>query len=90
MITASSQVTVNVCVSPTPRAVSPASTTDTRSGASPSTVTAPRSPEAAPAAPPAASVIVPPYEETERSADAVSSSAITVVNTRAVEPVPLA
>ena len=66
-----------------------AAATEERSGASPSTVTAPRSPEAAPAAPPAASVIVPPYEETERSADAVSSSAITVVNTRAVEPVPV-
>jgi hypothetical protein len=69
---------------------SPESATDARSGASPSTVTAPRSPEAAPAAPPAASVIVPPNEDTERSVDAVSPSAITVVKTRELLPVPLA
>ena len=49
--TASSQVTVIACVSPTPSAVSPASATDTKSGASPSIDTAPRSPAAAPAAP---------------------------------------
>ena len=59
--TASSQVTVIEIASPTPYAPSPVvSATLDRSGASPSTVTAPRSPEAAPAAPPAASVIVPP------------------------------
>ena len=61
-----------------------------KSGASPSTVTAPRSPEAAPAAPPAASVIVPPYELTDRSAESESPSATVVEKTRAVEPVPLA
>ena len=57
-VTASSHVTVIESVSPTPYAASIAAT-ETKSGASPSTVTAPRSPEAAPAAPPAASVIVP-------------------------------
>ena len=56
----------------------------TKSGASPSTVTEPRSPDAAAAAFPAESAIVPPNEETDRSADAVSPSATVVVKTSAV------
>ena len=89
--TASSQVTVIEIVSPTPNAPSPVvSATLDRSGASPSTVTSPKSPDAAPAAPPAASVIVPPKELTDRSAEAVSPSAMVVVKTSAVDPVPLA
>ena len=89
--TASSQVTVIEIVSPTPYAPSPVvSATLDRSGASPSTVTSPKSPDAAPAAPPAASVIVPPNELTDRSAESVSPSATVVVKTSAVDPVPLA
>ena len=56
--TASSQVTVMSRFSPTPYAPFVAATL-TKSGASPSTLTDPRSPEAAAAAFPAASVIVP-------------------------------
>ena len=59
------------------------------SGVLPSTTTAPRSPEAAPAAPPAVSVIVPLYELTERSDASVSPSAIVVVNTSDADPSPL-
>ena len=59
------------------------------SGVSPSMRTAPRSPVAAPQAPPAASARVPPYEDTWRSPESVSPSAIVVVNTMAVVPVPL-
>ena len=70
--------------------MSSAAETEDMSGASPSTVTAPKSPVAAPAAPPAASAIVPPYALTDKSAEAVSPSAIVVVKTKAVEPVPLA
>ena len=62
----------------------------TKSGASPSTVTDPRSPEAAPAAFPAASAIVPLYELTDRSFESESPSAMVVVKTSAVVPVPLA
>ena len=53
-------------------------------------MTAPRSPDAAPAAPPAASAIVPPYDETAASDSAVSPSAIVVLNTSEVVPEPLA
>ena len=49
----------------------------------------PRSPEAAPAAPPAASVIVPLYDDTDKSVVSVSVLWITVEKTRAVLPVPL-
>ena len=88
--TASSQVTVMEIVSPTPYAPSPVvSVTLERSGASPSTVTEPRSPDAAPAVPPAESLMVPPKELTERSLESVSPSVIVVVNTSELEPVPL-
>ena len=56
-------MTVIESVSPTPYAPSVAVMVAI-SVVSPSTVTEPRSPEAAAAAPPAASVIVPLYEET--------------------------
>ena len=52
-------------------------------------VTAPRSPEAAAAALPAASAMVPLNELTERSADVPSFSATVVVKTRAVLADPL-
>ena len=94
--TASSQVTVMVSTSPTPYAPSVAATLE-KSGASPSTVTVPRSPPVmvSEALLPALSFIVAPpasesIEETERSVDVASSSAIVVVNTSAVEPDPLA
>ena len=86
--TASSQVTEIDIVSPTPYAASIADTLE-KSGASPSTVTSPRSPVAVAAEPPAASAIDPEYELTERSLDAESPSAIVVVNTNADDPVPL-
>ena len=60
-----------------------------KTGAAPSTVTEPRSPDAAPAAPPAASAIVPENELTCRSLESVSPSAIVVLKTRSVLPVPL-
>jgi hypothetical protein len=75
-------------VSPTPYAPFVAAIA-VMSGVSPSTVTEPRSPEAAAAAPPAASAIVPLYEDTERSGESVSPAATVVVKTRAVEVVPL-
>lgn len=54
-----------------------------------SITTAPRSPLAAPAAPPAASAIVPVYAETDRSVESVSPEATVVVKTIAVLPEPL-
>ena len=88
--TASSHVTVMRIASPTPYAPSPVvSATLTRSGASPSMMTAPRSPDAAPAAPPAASVMVPVYADTATSASDPSFSAIVVVKTSEVVPEPL-
>ena len=75
-ITASSQVTVISTVSPTPYASSVAAT-ELKSGASPSMVTVPKSPDAAPAAPPAASVIMPLKDVTFKSELAVLPSTTT-------------
>ena len=94
--TASPQVTVIESVSPTPYAASVAATL-TKSGASPSTVTAPRSPpvivvDTALAFP--SFIVAPPavgaIELTDRSAESVSPSATVVVNTISVLPDPLA
>ena len=60
------------------------------SGVLASTMTAPRSPLAAAAAPPAESVIVPLNELTDRSEASVSPLAMVVVKTSAADPVPLA
>ena len=59
------------------------------SGVLASTMTAPRSPLAAAAAPPAASVMVPLNELTDRSLESVLPSATVYLKTNAAFPVPL-
>ena len=82
--------------SPTPYAPSVAATL-AKSGASPSTVTEPRSPPVivvVTALPLASFIVAPPavalIEDTDKSLDAVSPSATVVEKTIAVEPEPLA
>ena len=94
--TASSQTTVMERVSPTPYAPSVA-VTPMKSGASPSTVTVPRSPPViveSIALPAASFIVAPPavalIELTDRSDESVSPSATVVENTMSTEPVPLA
>ena len=93
--TASSHVHVMVSTSPTPYAASVAAhESATKSGASPSTVTVPRSPLpiVVEKSLSAASSMLPPLaliDVTERSEATESPSAITVVKTISAEPVPL-
>ena len=63
--------------------------TDEKSGEFASTITAPKSPLAAPAVLPAASLIVPEYEDTERSVVLVSVPATVYLNTKATPGLPL-
>ena len=63
--------------------------TETKSGASPSIITAPKSPLTAPAVFPAVSLTVPEYEDTDKSLLFVSPSATVYLKTNAAEPVPL-
>ena len=58
-------------------------------GALASTITDPKSPLAAPAELPAVSVMVPEYEETERSELSVFPDATVYLKTNAGDPVPL-
>ena len=88
---ASEDVIEIVTTSPLLAFPSPAVAIDTADsvGTLASMMTAPRSPEAAAAAPPAASAMVPVYAETATSVSSVSPEATVVVKTSAVEPDPL-